>query len=155
MAENKISRGIYFEDFAIGQEMVSAGRTVTEADIVNFAGVSGDYNPLHVDAEFAKGSQFGQRVAHGLLGLAMASGLASQLGFISAVQAFLGVDWKFKAPMYIGDTIHVRVRVKQTKVLGRLGGGLVVLAMTVSNQKEETVQEGEWSILMRSRPHQE
>lgn len=143
----------YFEDFALDQEMVTPRRTVTEADIVNFAGISGDFNPLHVDAEFAKGSYFGQRVAHGLLGLAMASGLASQLGFIgSAVQAFLGLDWKFKAPVYIGDTIQVRVRVKQTKPLGRLGGGVVVLTLTISNQKGETVQEGEWSILMKSRP---
>lgn len=152
MAQNMTGKRWFFEDFAVGQEMVTPGRTVTEADIINFAGVSGDYNPLHVDAEFAKVSQFGQRVAHGLLGLAMASGLASQLGFITSVQAFLGLDWKFKAPMYIGDTIHVRVQVKQTKALGRLGGGVVVLAMTVSNQKEETVQEGGWSILMKSRP---
>ncbi|MBI2845226.1 MAG: MaoC family dehydratase N-terminal domain-containing protein [Chloroflexi bacterium] len=131
--------------------MLTPGRTVTETDIVNFAGVSGDYNPLHVDAEFAKGSQFGQRVAHGLLGLALASGLASQLGFINAVQAFLSVDWKFKAPIYIGDTVKVLVQIKQTKPLSRLGGGIVVLGLTITNQNGEKVQEGEWSVLIKSR----
>lgn len=144
---------VYFEDFAVNQEMVTPGRTVTEADIVNFAGVSGDYNPIHVDAEFSKNAQFGKRVAHGLLGLAMASGLVSRLGLVGAsVLAFLGLEWKFKAPLYIGDTVTARVRVKQTRPLARLGGGVVVLALELFNQKGETVQEGEWSVLIKSRP---
>lgn len=153
MAQGLSAPKVYFEDFAVDQEMVTPGRTVTEADIINFAGVSGDYNPIHVDAEFSKSSQFGQRVAHGLLGLAMASGLVSRLGLIgTSVLAFLGLEWKFKAPVYIGDTIAIKVRVKQTRPLAQLGGGVVVLALKVFNQKGETVQEGEWSVLMKSRP---
>ena len=76
------ARGMYFEEFEIGSEVFSPGRTISEADIVNFAGLSGDYNQLHTDAEFAKGTPFGKRIAHGLLVLSIASGLAARLGFI-------------------------------------------------------------------------
>ncbi len=145
-------RGLYFEDFEVGWEVTSPGRTVTETDIVLFAGLSGDYNQLHTDAQFAKGTPFGQRVAHGLLGLAIASGLASRLGFIEGTaEALLGLEWKFKAPIFIGDTISLQAQVVRKKALPRLGGGILVLNVTLVNQRGEKVQEGEWRALVKSK----
>jgi 3-hydroxybutyryl-CoA dehydratase len=147
-------RGMYFEDFAVGQKIVTAGRTVTEADVVAFAGLSGDFNQLHVDAEYAKGTPFGQRVAHGLCVLAIASGLAVQTGILDGtVMAFREVsEWKFSLPVFIGDTIHVELQVAETKALPRLGGGLVGIVLSVKNPKGETLHRGRWSVLMASRP---
>ena len=111
MAEIVIQRGLYFEEFNVGDTVTSAGRTITEGDIVNFAALSGDWNAIHVDAEYAKNGMFGERIAHGLLGLSIASGLAVQLGFIeNTVLAFRGVNWTFSGPIKIGDTIRTRVR---------------------------------------------
>lgn len=146
-------RGLYFEDFEVGWEVTSPGRTVTETDIMLFAGLSGDYNQLHTDAEFAKETPFGQRVAHGLLGLTMASGLASRLGFIEGTaEALLGLTWKFKAPIFIGDTISLRAKVTRKKALRRLGGGIIVLDVVLVNRKGEKVQEGEWRALIKGSP---
>ncbi|HOQ99040.1 MAG TPA: MaoC/PaaZ C-terminal domain-containing protein [Anaerolineae bacterium] len=153
MGEISGSRSLYFEELAEGLEMVSPARTVTETDVVMFAGLSGDYNPLHTDAEFGRQTRFGQRIAHGLLGLSIASGLANRLGFVEGTAiAFMGLEWKFKAPILIGDTIAMTARVARRRELRRLGGGVVVLAIAVKNQRGETVQEGEWSILVKSRP---
>jgi acyl dehydratase len=146
-------RGLYFEDFEVGWEVTSPGRTVTETDIMLFAGLSGDFNQLHTDAEFAKGTPFGQRVAHGLLGLTMASGLASRLGFIEGTaEAFLGLTWKFKAPIFIGDTISLQAKVTRKKALRRLGGGIIILDVVLVNQRGEKVQEGEWRVLIKGAP---
>ncbi len=146
-------RGMYFEEMEEGLEMTSPGRTVTETDIVLFSGLSGDYNQLHTDAEYARDTPFGQRIAHGLLGLSIASGLASRLGFIEGTAiAFMGLDWKFKAPVLIGDTIAVTARILRKRPMRRLGGGVVAISMTVRNQRGETTQEGEWTVLIRSRP---
>ncbi|MCL4396423.1 MAG: MaoC family dehydratase N-terminal domain-containing protein [Chloroflexi bacterium] len=125
---------------------------MTEADIVNFAGLSGDYTTIHTDAEYAKSTPFGERIAHGMLGLSAATGLTAQLGFIEGtVIAFTGLDWKFKGPIKIGDTIHVSAQVKQTKAMRAAGGGMVVFDVRVINQRGETVQQGEWSMLVKSK----
>jgi acyl dehydratase len=147
-------RGLYFEEFQAGQKIITAGRTVTEADIVAFAGLSGDYNQIHTDAEYSKTSPFGQRVAHGLLGLAIASGLAVQTGVMrGTVMAFREVnEWKFVQPIFIGDTIHVELEVLETKALRRIGGGAVVIALEVKNQRDQTVMKGTWTVLIASRP---
>jgi len=146
-------RGRYFEEFAVGDEVISHGRTVTEADIVAFAALAGDYNPLHCDAEYAKGTIFGERIAHGLLGLSIASGMADRLGFITGtVEAFMGLDWKFRGPIKIGDTIHVETKVARKKEMRRLGGGLVVFDVALVNQRGETVQKGHWTVLIKSKP---
>jgi len=145
------NRGRCFEEFAVGDTCESPGRTVTEADVVAFAGLSGDYNQLHTDAEFAKGTLFGGRIAHGLLGLSIASGLASRLGFIEGTaQAFTGLEWKFRGPIMIGDTIRARFEVSSTRPMARLGGGFVTLSVSVLNQRDEVVQKGAWTVLMRS-----
>lgn len=149
----KLTRGLYFEELEEGLEMVSPGRTVTETDVVLFAGLSGDYNQLHTDAEYAGATRFGQRIAHGLLGLSIASGLAGRLGFIEGTAlAFMGLEWKFKAPILIGDTIAIAARIRRRRPMPRLGGGLVFVGLTLRNQRGETVQEGEWTVLVRSRP---
>jgi acyl dehydratase len=147
-------RGRYFEEFTLGEKIVTTARTVTEADIVAFAGLSGDFNQIHIDAEFAAGTPFGARVAHGLLGLAITSGLAVQTGFMEqTVLAFRQIDeWKFSQPIYIGDTIHVVLEVVETKALPRLGGGSVSLTLDVKNQKGDTVQKGRWTVLIRAAP---
>lgn len=147
-------RGMYFEDFEIGQRLITAGRTVTESDVVAFAGLSGDFNQIHTDAEYSKSTPFGRRVAHGLLGLSIASGLAVQSGILEGtIIAFREIsDWKFIKPIFIGDTVYVELSVKETKAIRRLGGGLVMIELNVKNQDQETVMKGTWSTLMASRP---
>ena len=146
-------RGMYFEEFEVGYEIVSARRTITETDIVNFAALTGDWTQIHVNAEYAKGTMFGQRVAHGLLGLSIAAGLGAQLGFIEeTVLAFRSLEWKFSAPIFIGDTIHLKATVKETKELKKLGGGSIVFEMRLLNQEGKIVQKGTWSVLMKSKP---
>ena len=146
------ARGMYFEEFVLGQEILSPARTVTETDVVQFAGLSGDYNVLHTDAEFAKGTPYGQRIAHGLLGLSLASGLAARAGFIEGTaQAFMGLNWKFRAPIFLGDTIRLLTKVSRLRPMPSMGGGVVVFELTVLNQRDETAQEGEWTLLVKSR----
>jgi len=145
-------RGLYFEEFEVGYEIVSAGRTITEADIVSFAALTGDWTQIHVNADYAKDTMFGQRVAHGLLGLSIAAGLGAQLGFIEeTVLAFRSLEWKFSAPIFIGDTIHLKATVKETKELKKLGGGSIVFEMRLLNQEGKIVQKGTWSVLMKSK----
>ncbi len=152
MSDTYRPRGMYLEEFQIGVQVVTQSRTITEADIVNFAGVSGDFNTIHTDAEYAKSTPFGERIAHGLLGLSIASGLGMQMGFLDGtVIAFTGLEWKFKAPIKIGDTIHMVGTVKQTKAMKALGGGFVVLETRVLNQRNEIVQQGEWTLLIKSK----
>ena len=147
-------RGMYFEEFAVGQKIRTTSRTVTEADIVGFAGLSGDFNQIHIDAEFAKTTPYGQRIAHGLAVLSIASGLGVQTGIMEGtILAFREiVEWKFSLPVFIGDTIHVLIEVLEVKALPRLGGGAVTLGLDVHNQADKSVQKGKWIALFMSRP---
>ena len=144
-------KGLYFDEYQVGQSITSQGRTVTEADVVSFAFLSGDWNPMHTDAEFASEHPFGQRVAHGLLVLSIATGLAVRLGFLEETAlAFREIgDWKFSLPVYFGDTVRVRATVNDTKEMPRLGGGLVTLKVQILNQKDKVVQRGTWGVLVR------
>lgn len=145
-------RGMYFEEFEIGMKIVTPARTITEADIVNFAGLSGDFNALHTDAEFAKETMFGKRIAHGLLVLSVVSGLAARQGFIEGTAlAFRGLEWRFSAPVFIGDTIHMVGEIVELKPAPRLGGGQVKMKATVLNQDGTVVHKGEWHLLMKSK----
>ncbi len=149
---NSEPRGMYFEDFEIGMKITTPARTITEADIVNFAGLSGDFNALHTDAEFAKQTMFGKRIAHGLLVLSIASGLAARQGFIEGTTlAFRGLEWRFSAPVFIGDTIHMEAEVTELNPMPRLKGGQVLLKATVLNQDGTVVHKGEWNLLMKSK----
>ena len=153
MAETVRARGKYFEEFDVGYAVETAARTITETDVMLFAGLSGDYNQLHTDAEFMKGTLYGERIAHGLLGLSIASGLASRLGFAEGTaEAFTGLEWKFRGPIKMGDTIRVRLEVRRKKEMARLGGGFVVFDVAVLNQRDETVQKGTWTLLVKSAP---
>ena len=146
--------GLYFEEFTVGQKIVTVGRTIAESDIFTFAGLSGDFNQIHTDAEFAKTTPFGQRVAHGLLGVAITSGLAMRTGVLEGtVIAFREInEWKFSKPVFIGDTIHAEMTVTETKPVPRLGGGSVTIVFDVKNQKDETVMKGTWVVLVASKP---
>lgn len=145
-------RGMYFEEFETGLEILTAARTITETDIVNFAGLSGDFNFIHTNAEAAKETQFGQRVAHGMLVASIATGLAVQQGFIDGTTlAFRELTWKFTKPVFIGDTIHTRIKITETKPMSKLGGGLVNFEARVLNQNEEVVHKGEWRMLIKSK----
>ncbi len=134
--------GLCFEDIRVGEEYASPGRTVTETDIVIFAGLSGDYNVLHTDAEFMKSSLFGERIAHGLLGLSIQQGLLARDMPAWSGESLGALRWKFKGPIKIGDTIQVRARVL-SKREGDPGAGIVTIARSVLNQRGEVVQEGE------------
>lgn len=143
--------GLYFEEFETGDQVEGVGRTITETDVVNFASISGDWNLIHTDAEYSKGEMFGQRVAHGLLILSIASGMAVRLGFMEdTVLAFRSLEWKFSKPVFIGDTVHLRVTIESKKLMRRMGGGLVVFKMEVINQNDEVCHRGTWDILCKS-----
>lgn len=144
--------GLYFEDFEPGDSIESAGRTITETDIVQFAMLSGDWNQIHTDAEFSKTQMLGQRIAHGLLVLSVASGLAVRLGFMEeTVLAFMGLEWEFRQAVFIGDTIRIRATVAEKKEMRRLGGGYVWLKVDVLNQDDKKVQRGKWKVLVKSK----
>ncbi|WP_214366329.1 MaoC/PaaZ C-terminal domain-containing protein [Pseudonocardia sp. H11422] len=145
--------GLYFEDYAVGDRFTSPGRTVTESDVVTFAGLSGDFNPLHVDAEAAAESPFGQRVAHGLLVMAIASGLSNQMGIFAGTSlGLLGFqDWRFKAPVLFGDTIHVEMEMRDLKRSRTGDRGVVTYLRQVINQKGEVTQEGTCVALVKAR----
>ncbi len=148
-------RGLYFEEFESGDAVESVGRTITETDVVNFASLSGDWNLIHTDAEYCKDQHFGQRIAHGLLILSVASGQAMRLGFMEdTVIAFRGLDWKFRKPVYIGDTVRLRVTVEEMKPMPRVGGGVVNFKLEVLNQDDVVCQRGHWDILCKSQDEQ-
>src|SRR5437762_9039549 len=131
----------YFDDVEVGQDWESAGRTLTQADIVNFAGISGDFNPIHVDHEFAKTTPFGQPIAHGLLVFSIASGLGINSPAMRTL-AFLRIrDWQFKAPVFIGDTIRVQTRLLEKEVRGRGRRGVITWQRQLVNQADNIVQE--------------
>lgn len=146
--------GLYFEDYEVGMQVTTAGRTITETDIVNFAGLSGDFVELHTNAHYASKHPFGQRVAHGMLVASIATGLATQTGMLrDTVLAFRELEtWKFSQPVLIGDTVRVTLVVTEVKAMARLGGGMVTFEVKVTNQDDKTVQSGIWKMLVMSRP---
>lgn len=147
--------GRYWEDLEVGETYTSPSRTITEADIVNFAGLSGDYNELHTSEQFCQGTMFGKRIAHGLLGLAIASGLFTRTELCMEIQrnliAFLGLEWKFKGPIMIGDTVTVKVKITDKKETKNPERGIFVLKRELVNQKGEVVQEGETPLMIKRR----
>ena len=146
--------GLYFEEFTVGQSVKTAGRTISEDAIFSFAGLTGDYNQIHTDAEFARTTPFGRRIAHGLLGLSIATGLIMRTGLLEGtVLAFREVqEWKFVKPVFIGDTIHAVLTVTETKALARIGGGAIIASVEVRNHNDEVLQKGVLNLLMLSKP---
>ena len=147
------NNGLWFEEFVIGDKAQSASRTITEADIGAFAGLTGDYNEIHTSEEFSKNSYFGKRIAHGLLGLSIASGLAVRMGFMATtVEMFRSVEWEFTAPIFIGDTVRIEAEVAELKAFPRLKNGRVVFKVSLLNQRNEVTQRGTWSLLVKGKP---
>jgi acyl dehydratase len=145
-----LNKGKYFEEFCQGQEFITAGKTVTEADLIIYTGFSGDYNPLHVDEEFAKGTPYKGRIAQGFMGLALASGLYSRMGiFDGTIIAFAGIEnWRFLRPIFINDTISVSLKVIDTRLTSKRDRGVVKFDVTILNQKQEALQQGVIAMLM-------
>ncbi|HEY9493366.1 MAG TPA: MaoC/PaaZ C-terminal domain-containing protein [Intrasporangium sp.] len=145
---------MFFEDFSVGQTFTSQGRTITETDVVVFAGWSWDTNPPHTDAESMRVSRFGGRIAHGMLGLSVAMGLASRLGvFEDSSIALLGVDgWRFHAPIRIGDTVHVTVEITGTRLTSAGDAGILSRRFTLTNQDGVVVQSGDIGLMVATRP---
>jgi acyl dehydratase len=142
---------LFFDDVEVGQQWESLGRTITEADIVNFAGLSGDFNPIHMDHEFAKTTAFRRPIAHGLLVFSIGSGLGLHAPPMRTL-AFLEVkDWLFKGPIFAGDTIHVRSQVvaKESRSRGRRGE--ITWRRELINQEGKVVQEGTTVTLVQGR----
>lgn len=146
--------GSYFEDFHAGQVFESQGRTITEADIVTFAGWSWDTNPVHTDAVQAKQGRFGQPIAHGLLGLSVALGLASRLGvFESCSIALLGVDdWRFLRPLLVGDTVRCRVEIIEARLTSKGDAGILERRFSLLEQHAHVVQQGNIGLMVSLRP---
>ncbi|HLC02437.1 MAG TPA: MaoC/PaaZ C-terminal domain-containing protein [Anaerolineales bacterium] len=145
-----MSRGLNFDDFKEGDTFVSQARTVTEADVVNFAGLSGDFNPLHTDAVFAAGTPVGERVAHGMLVAAMATGMANWTGvFEGTTLALMEQVIRYKGMVKLGDTVHLELSVAQTRPTSKPDRGVVTFDARVLNQEEQVVQEGQWVLMMR------
>src|SRR5712691_3981604 len=147
------SRGRHWEDFKVGEVLVTGRRTVEGSDVSRFAGLSGDFNPLHTDEVFARQTRFGARGAHGILTVAVANGQQSLAGwFEGTALALLGLDRvRFTAPVKFGDPIHTEMTVKQARESSRADRGVVTFDVTVKNQRGDVVCTYETSVLMRRR----
>jgi acyl dehydratase len=147
-------RGLYWEQWEVGAEFESPARTVTEADIVAFAGLSGDYNPLHVNEEYCKTTEFGGRIAHGPLVYAIAAGLLFQLHlYDDTLIAFLGFEnLKFTKPVKPGDTVRARIKVLDKRETSKPDRGVMRRQLQVLNQRGEVVQEGIQAFLLKRKP---
>lgn len=145
--------GLYLDDFEVGQSWVTPRRTITDAEVTAFAGISGDFNPLHIDEEYAKTTQFGGRIFHGPGVFAIATGLESTLGIkVETAIAFLGMTWNMVAPVLIGDTIHVEETVTEVRPSrSKSDRGIVVFDVKVRNQRGEVCQEGVWNVMFKRR----
>ena len=144
------TRGLTFDQFKIGDVFASQARTVTEADVVNFAGLSGDFNPLHTDEEFGKTTPFGTRIAHGMLVATMATGMSNWTGvFEGTTLALMEQLIQYKSPTKFGDTVHLELKVLEKKETSKPDRGVVVFETRVLNQEGKAVLEGKWTLMMK------
>lgn len=146
---------LYFEDLPLEETFVTSGRTITEADVVAFAGLSGDFNSLHTDEQFAASTPFGGRIAHGLLVLSVASGLSTRLPVLHALQpSLLGmtdVTCRWLAPTRIGDTVRVELTFTAAQLTRSGTRGRVTERRVVLNQDDVTVIDSQWTLLVATR----
>lgn len=144
----------YFEDFAVGQSWTTQFRTITEGDVASFAGWSWDANPVHTDAVTSADARFGERIAHGLLGLSVAMGLVSRLGvFEHCSVALLSVDgWKFVGPIRIGDSVRCDLRIEGVRATSNGSTGILERRFAVTNQHGDEVQSGRIDLMVSRRP---
>jgi 3-hydroxybutyryl-CoA dehydratase len=147
-----LAPGMYdLNDLEIGDHFVTSGMTVTEAHIVNYAGVSGDMYDIHLDDVAAQQAGFPGRIAHGLLGLALTDGLKTRSSVRMSALATLSWNWSFRAPLMIGDRIQVDIEVVGKRVTKRIDRGIATLKLSVTNQRGEVVQDGETLLLIANR----
>lgn len=145
-------KGRTLEDYSLGETFESHGRTLTEADLVNFLGFVGDYEPVHADEEFAKKTPLGRRIMNGSAVTSACDGLISRMGlFEGTAISFLACTWEFKAPVFIDDTVRVQLKVNETRPSKKGGRGIVIFGITVLNQSNQTVITGTWTMLVVSR----
>ena len=144
---------LYYEDVEVGFRFETPSRTVTEADLVAFAGVSGDFNPLHTDRVYAAQSIYGERIAHGALVLSLATGLRQRVGlFDGTLMGLLEIrSWRFLAPVRIGDTIRVATEIAELRETSKPDRGIMVQRVEVLNQDDALVGSGELVALLRLR----
>ncbi|MFO0980370.1 MAG: MaoC/PaaZ C-terminal domain-containing protein [Planctomycetota bacterium] len=144
--------GLCYDEFQVGQRFITASRTITETDVVLFAGLSGDYNPLHTDDVFAASTPYRKRIAHGALGVAIATGLANRLGvFEGTTIAILGLEVHYRRPIYINDTVTLHLEVKEKKPPQRGERGLVVFNTLLINQSHRVTADGTWTLMMKTK----
>ncbi len=148
-----MATGLYFEEFEIGAKYVSQGRTVTEGDVVAFAGLSGDYNPLHTDAKFAATTPFGERIAHGMLTVAISTGMSNWTGiFAGTTIALLEQNIKYTGAVKFGDTVHLEMEVTEKKETSKPDRGIIYIAAKMLNDGEQVVVDMKWTLMMKRKP---
>ncbi|MEK7449662.1 MAG: MaoC/PaaZ C-terminal domain-containing protein [Planctomycetota bacterium] len=149
-------KGKYFDEFKVGDVFETARRTITETDVVTFAGVSGDFNPLHTDEIFGKeNTPFKTRIAHGMLVMSVATGLANQLGvFDGSSVALMSMTIKYTGPVFFGDTIRVLLKVAAKQDPPKPERGVVTFDISVLNQRDEKVTESQWVVMMKRIIHE-
>jgi acyl dehydratase len=144
--------GLFFEEFEIGKKYQSQSRTITEADVVAFAGLSGDFNPLHTDAEFAQTTPFGERIAHGMLTVIISTGMSNWTGiFAGTTIALMEQNIKYTAGVKFGDTVHLEMELTEKKETSKPDRGIVKIAAQMINQRGEVVVDMLWTLMMKRR----
>jgi len=144
---------MYYDDYQVGDAFETTGRTITDHDLVQFAALTGDWNRVHTDEEFCKGTEYGTRIAHGLFGLALMEGMKYRLGHgDGSAVASLGWSVTFAKPIFIGDTLHVRWNITKMRETSKPGRGIIWEQVELVNQKGEVVTEAEHSLLLYKRP---
>ncbi len=145
-----MQRGLTFEEFEIGAAYESQARTITEADVVTFAGLSGDYNPLHTDAEFAKSTPFGERIVHGMLTVAISTGMSNWTGlFAGTTIALMEQNIQYKNAVKFGDTVRLIMQVTEKRETSKPDRGVVKFAARMLNQRDEVVVDMLWTLLLK------
>jgi 3-hydroxybutyryl-CoA dehydratase len=142
---------LYYDDVEVGQEWETFARTITEADIVNFAGLSGDFNAIHTDHEFAKTTPYRKPIAHGLLIFSIGSGLSVTIPMLKIVAFTKVCVWNFLGPCYIGDTIRMRSKITEKKMTGRGKRGEIIWYRAIMNQHGKVIQDGSIQTMVQTR----
>jgi len=152
-SEDAKPRGMFFEDFEVGMTIRTPARTITGTDIVNFACLTGDFNEVHTNYEYAKNTPFGEVIAHGPMVYGVAGGLQYASGINDGtLLALLGIDkWRMKGPVKHGDTIYLEQTVIEKKPTSKPERGIIVFKREIKNQRDEVVQEMEATIMYRCR----
>ena len=144
--------GRWFSEFEVGQVYESDPRTVREIDVMQFAELSGDFNPLHVDEAFAKKTPFGQRIAHGMLAASISTGQGQATGiFEGTTMALMEQSFRYKAPLFFGEAIRTRLEVMSTKASSKGGKGVVGFSANVLKDDGTVVVQGTWTVLFADR----